>query len=153
MGTKLNYNQLPSTVPQYAKVTLTPTQVKNLLALPVEIVPAPGDGFMLFPVFAQITAHLTGYTPYIISGGGDIILQWGSNDILNGNMAADINTLSQTDNTLGFIYCSPTQLINNFAISQFNNQPLILAQNGTTEITTGDAPVDVVVHYLVIPIS
>jgi hypothetical protein len=75
-----------------AKVTLTSTQVQNLVATPIRLVDPPGAGMIISILSA--TAYID-YNSVAYTTGADIILQYGTADVVlfDGILALTADTV------------------------------------------------------------
>jgi hypothetical protein len=150
---KLNQNQLPSTTPIYVKRTLTSNEIKALRATPIELVAAPGAGYMIVPVFGFIKYHGDGATAYVCDAGGDLELLLGTNQPFGMACKTNENILEQTADNTGSFNMQGIVAFGDFAESAtMENLALNIKNVGGAEYTTGTGTADVVVHYLVVPV-
>lgn len=141
-------DQIPSTVPQYKKVTLTANQIKALRATPVELVAAPGAGYVLIPVHCHARFnHVT--TEYTVPGDGNMSVQVGDN-ALSFEIVDDILTTgAERFATVDTTGANMLDVIN--AIADVENQAITIRNLATDEFTLGDGTLDVILHFLQVP--
>jgi hypothetical protein len=145
---------LPSSkipVQNVLKVETLGVNPNTLLGSPIQIVPTPGNNFMIRPLSVGVTYHGLGNTAYDVSAGGDLALFYGTNEGFGGqHLALDKTILTEAADEIGF-----------FNLSGFNgfdthdnteNKALMLSQLGPSEFTTGNAPVQIEVLYLIVPV-
>lgn len=127
--------------------TLTPTQVQNLLATPLDIIPAPGPGKFAYPLnwATELTFNAT---PYANPGTGHLALinplpfTWDSGDLTFISAAATRADMQNVGANAGTIF---TQMGSAQA-----NTPVQITQDGVAEFTTGDSEVTVTIWYVLL---
>jgi len=150
-NTKFNPNQLPNTVAQTAKTTLTSAQLLALQATPIQVVSAPGTGFITRPTSVSFFFHpMT--TPYA-TGSGNFVFKFGSNIVTSSLMSDGI--IQETVEQVGCITPSVGVLGGGTFgdLSDYENKALLISQDGSGEFTNGDGTLTVVVQYNVEPIG
>lgn len=127
--------------------TVTSDQMLSFATLPIEIIPAPGDGVAAVPV-DLVLEYKFNTTPYTITGTPSITLAWydASGPTVTPaclNIAAT-GFVDQTVDTLSFsLGYSSTP----FPSSQVTNIPVIIAMGGGTDLTDGDGTLDYKLVY------
>ena len=129
---------------QYRKTYIIDTSFKNLLASPVELVPAPGSGKFISLDRAYIYLAFGGAA---YTGGSNLAIQYG-NGAYNSDLLAifPYNSTDITSVITDMIYRSPKNINNLTTIP--TNQGLYLVVNGT-DFATGDGDFYVHVWYKV----
>jgi hypothetical protein len=133
---------------QFKHIVLTPTQVKNLFATPVEVLPALGPGRVPY-VFACVARLRYATTDY--AGANDITIGfWDSGTFRFLTSLIPVGFLTQSDDEL--LFANPdVQAWNNYTSSStILNKPLKLTINALPEYTLGDSPIDIWLLYDVI---
>ncbi len=139
-STPLSANPLLS-----ANITLTSTQIKNLHASPITIIPAPGANKMVVAV-SLVGKFNYGTTPFTAIPNQGINLFAGTNKSL-GTLMDSVYLNSTND----FNVFNPPQPFLDIS-ANLENQPITLYNAEITEITgnaTDDTTVDVYVQYYV----
>jgi len=136
------------TVIQSNSVTLTPAQIKNLVAAPQVLVPAAGAGKIIVPVF------ITGQMKFVSSGYGQATnvlgleytpgdVQISSVDISGANWADQAaSTLGSNNGTL-LLSLNPSQ-------TSAVNHDVSIFNAGGTDWTLGDSPITFTVFYIIL---
>lgn len=127
-----------------ASVTLTSAQVLAIFTTPVTIVPAPGAGLAIVPVFVAYN-YTFGGTAYT-DGGGNLQLQIGTIPAFGA-----FATVGFWDQAVSKITVQTTQRsVQN--VSAWANKAMQVSQN-TANPTGGNGTVTVTVAYMVVPVS
>jgi hypothetical protein len=122
----------------------------NLLALhvtPINLIPTPGAGFAIYPLFVSLEYKFN-TTPYTIHGDS-IKLDYGSTP------TAFIQTFSET----GFFDQGASQVkffnanVANGALTAVANQPFTIYGAGGTDMTAGDGTAVVYIYYALIALQ
>lgn len=144
-------NKVPAQNVLKVETFLSAGQVNALLGSPQQIAPSPGANFMIRPLSVGVTYHGLGNTPYDTLGAGNLALFYGTNNGFGGApMTLNKAILAQTDDEIGFFDLS--------AFANFDTHmnteslALILSQLGPGEYTTGTAPVQIEVLYVIVPV-
>lgn len=143
-----------------ARTLITSAQLKTLIANPIQLVPAPGVGKMIVPVYGFLSYHFNS-TAYTNTAGGDWCFQLGP--VIAGNAAeAALSYFGGSSDLMdahvdAFIANSLYAMTGLAAIapalqrSLGENLPLFFTRNqhevGTTELATGDGTLVVEVDY------
>ena len=123
--------------------TLTSSQLLNLRATPVEIITAPGSGYVTIPflIFMRLYA---GSTPY-----GTLTTSLGL--IINGTNVFPSQSMSTaflgsaTDEFVYYVFTnSPTS---GSSVSSFENQPIYIQNTGLLEFTSGNGTLDIQIEW------
>lgn len=129
------------------KKTVTSAELKALVATDVEIVPAPGAGKVIVPLYAILTMRDA-------NGGSFTAYTWANTDhgISLGSMAFDSDGEAQALIEASSRY---TAMLRPPAGSTplTENQAVVLSASGTGEPATGDGVLDVEVVYSVHDVS
>lgn len=146
----LNYSQLPATVPQCVVTNITSNQIKALRATPIQLVAAPGAGYVILPVSASIIYYGDGATPYDVSSGGEMALLLGTNDLfgVETTFSAD-GVLTEAVDMFALSTLPSKGLNGGFApFSECANLALNLKNIGGGEYVDGTGTMRVTVHYI-----
>lgn len=134
---------------QTATVTLTAAQLQHLKGTPVQLIPAPGPGRVIFNIGQQFQ-YKFGTTPYSVAADGKFSVYISSNRRSGGFHL----------NAAGFLDQSTSQLASGvntgtLSISQSSgdNSPLVIANSGSEEFADGDGSVIVTVYYTVVDLQ
>jgi hypothetical protein len=145
--------------PQWATKTLTAAQLKNLIAAPVEIVPAPGAGKILLPLFGWLHYRPgavpfsdnddelgIAYAPYV---GFDITQTavWNTQSVSGVNVSP-IGWLQSPVPVFGVI--SQAQSWNFWEAVGSEDSPLLFANFTAFDLEDGDGTLTVSVLYTVL---
>lgn len=130
---------------QTATVTLSSGQLQHLKAAPVQLVAAPGTDKML-NLISLVAQYKFKTAPYTIANGGDFNIRLGTTPI------------NVPITSVGFIDQSANQIQMSGGSSGGNqyhleNQPLIVANDGSAEWTDGDGSVIVTAYYTVVDLQ
>lgn len=125
--------------------TLTSSQLLNLRATPVQIIPAPGTGFVTIPflIFMRLNAGSTAYGTLTTSLG--LIIN-GTNVFPNQSMSTSFLG-STTDKFVYYVFTDSSLLNGGESVSSFENQPVYLQNTGLLELTSGNGTLDVQVQW------
>lgn len=119
--------------------TLTATELSNLLATPITILPAPGAGkrYAIFAAFAFGNFFTTVYT---MNGVQFFYLANGGSAIFFLDVVPMLTTAADT------VYSKAPDGATSDGVNAFN-QPLKLHSLGPAEITLGDTEILLVIYY------
>lgn len=121
--------------------TLTATELLNLYANPITLLPSPGPG-KRYCVFAIFTHYTFVTTPYTMNGNSRIY--WPNTP--NKQIVIYIpDILQETVNTTLATPMQESAIPNTDIV----NQPLTLRINGPNELTAGDGTLLVVIYYTI----
>lgn len=157
-GTKLNQNQLPSTAIKSIKVTLDSTKMRNLVASPVRLIPAPGAGKIIMPLVAYAIGHDSGMIPYNTGGGAtDMVLFYGDTlgNYVGSFQPACKSTWNHAVNEFG-IFCTQPPSARGLGdeVVAYENLPLSISHaDNYGEYGVGNFSVDIYIQYLEISIN
>jgi hypothetical protein len=135
-------------------VSLTATQIKNLVAHPVKLVDAPDEGYFILPSRVILSYHGHGATAYTTTGAGHLEILWGTNDWSTHNPVLDKTMLESTEDLAG-VFSDPTvDVVGIFDThAHLEAQDLMLSQQGASEYGTGTGVAQIMVAYKVVPIA
>ena len=141
-----------SFVIQTATVTLSAAQIKNWVATPIAIVPAPGAGKAIMPIGAWGQfKHGTAYAGNFSNIEIDIYPQGGIDGWLFNNNSAAIETMftGSSDGTLFFEQIQQTDS------TSYDNVPLLLSASffNSGELANGTGTLTVTVYYTVVTLA
>lgn len=122
---------------------LTSSQIKNLHATPIQIVAAPGAGFVLFPTYYFVSFVYGGSNVFVAAASQTISLYYGTTTsavslMSSGQIVGSSSTIKNLSTTLAAT--APTN---------FNNAALNIYNPVATEIS-GNAADDNVVNYQIL---
>jgi len=137
---------LDPSVLQYAVVSVSSAQLKDLVANPVQLVAAPGAGNAAVLVSADLGLKY-GSVAYANQGQNLTIKYTGNSGDIASQTITDTGFINATAST----YTNALPLVNNIAAAtQVVNAGLFLCNVGGTDYITGDSTVKVFVAYRVI---
>ena len=131
---------------QTASVTLSSAQLLNLHNTPVQLIPAPGAGNIVKPLSITLQ-YKAGSTPYNASDGNFAV---GTPSLPGATHGPGGGFIDQTSDQVAYVggfggaYGSR---------SNFENQPVIVQQNGSAEWTAGDGSVVVNISYTIVALQ
>jgi len=131
---------------QSVTVTLTSAQLQRLASSPVQFAPAPGAGQMIY-VLSSMAQYKAGSAPYVA--------QSGRLNVYTGNSG---NTAGATP-ALGFLDKGTSQVrlmgapSSGDPQSSYENQALMVTNDGATEWTNGDGTITMTVYYTVVALQ
>lgn len=132
-------------------VHLTASQIKNLYATPVEIIPPPGINKALF--YNNALFHkIAGTTPYSTGSGAYLILGMTNNPKNLGIAAAGMSSTDILDTAEARLYYFGPQAMGYFTATQFPNQPIYISKFESPELDDGDSEADITVTYTIIDV-
>jgi hypothetical protein len=132
---------------QTTAVTLTSAQLQHAKSTPIQLVAAPGSGQML-NVLSAVAQYKAGSSPYAVASGRlGLFLGNPGNVIVASAPAAGF--LDQTTNQVRPMPESVTEDDQ----SSFENQPLMVTNDGSAEWANGDGTVTITVTYTVVALQ
>ena len=142
----INNSQLPLTGPRQVTIELSSANLLALAATPIQVLPAPGAGYIIKPVGATLFYH-AGATPY--TTGGAFCLTLGG-QLLSALLAADVTlqgaVLAEATDQVG-VFDATTAYTDDFAaLSALENVALAVINDGA-EHTLGNGTATLVVSY------
>ena len=130
-----------------ATVDVTAAELKNLLAAPKQIVPAPGAGKAIALITGFINyLHVT--TPYTVPSPGSLMIGAPATAIYAYQLFQAGGILDDTQNYLITAEDQPQGSLS----ADVTNAPLVLGFTGATDLTVGDGTARVTVGYIVVDI-
>ena len=131
---------------QTASVTLSSPQLLNLRATPVQLIAAPGAGNIIKPL--SITLHYKAGSTFYSSSDGNFAI--GTPALPGAAHGPGGGFIDQPNDQMAYV--------DGFAgafgsRSMFENQPIIVQQNGSTEWTGGDGTVVINVSYTIVTLQ
>lgn len=146
-GQPLSAGPAPETdLLQSRTVTLTPTQIKNLHATPVLIIPAPGPGKVIV-VLATFTKIIFNTTQYINLGGSTIELNLGP--VVDENAYALLTAGFVTNDRTAEAILFPAKITS--IVELFENSPVLAYNPDPGEFTAGDSDIVITVFFAFTP--
>lgn len=134
-----------------AKFTITSAQILDLVATPVELLPAPGAGKLTVVDFAF--AHNAAGTAYSFDGGAGIVWNGGVPAPMPAIQSIDlVGVLSQPDEVTAFGLGDTGTTTTGTPDALCVNQNVAFANQGSTTITLGDTDLVIVMSYHTITI-
>lgn len=132
---------------RYLEKTLTASNINNMFATPVEVIPAPGSnkGIFLLRIFYNYKFNTTP-----ASGGGNTLLVFSSNNTTNAHGTANIasSVLTASSSSIAkFITQS-----SNRAFSVIDNSAINIT-NQTAAFTGGDCSLKLRLYYAVVNLT
>ncbi len=130
----------------YRRTNLTPTDVLNLVGTPVEVIPTPGAGFMIYPVKISILANTTGNNRYQLqipdNPPGAIVLRWGSTEwgyTSSVEATCDPIVIEEPDDAIAFFLQTGNPSIESVVgkVVNMDNQPLNIKKLGSYNASAG----------------
>lgn len=131
---------------QTASVTLSPAQLLSLRSAPVQLVPAPGAGSIIKPLSITLQ-YKAGSTPYNAPEGNFAI---GTPALPGATHGPGGGFIDQASDQVAYVGGFGGAFGSR---SNFENQPIIVQQNGSTEWTGGDGSVVVNISYSVVALQ
>ena len=147
-----------------SSVTLSPAQLKNLVAAPVIILPAPGPGKLLL-VQSLLFRLSFGTAAYVDNDGvnfADPELYLGAQELnTNGTWPYYFNLSSAVDHVItagadsAVVAAAKTDSTDTWLISSFANQPLRFgnASSPAFDYTTGDGTLTITAFYSIVELG
>lgn len=140
---------------QTARLTLTSAQVKTLHGTPVQIIPAPGQGFGIVLAYATAKLNYGGNNAFTAGASQGIGLFYNNTTT---NVIADIlfipnAMITNTANAFTVTSFTITSLVNK-AAGVLDNVNIAIYNTVATEISgnaAGDNTIDVTVIYAIVP--
>lgn len=137
----------PLATAKHVMITLQPSDVLNLKATPVQLIPSQGDGYAIMPTEIMIQ-YIFNTTAYGNTGANDVDIYWD-----NAGGANAIETFSSSN----FLDTNVSSITTTSVVTPFvpqtsvNNQPLKVAHvGGSSEFINGDGSVVFHVYYRVV---
>ena len=131
---------------QTASVTLSAAQLLNLHSSPVQLIAAPGPGNIVKPVSITLQ-YKAGSSPYNATDGNFAI---GTPSLPGAAHGPGAGFIDQPNDQVayvgGFGGASGSR-------STFENQPVVVQQNGTTDWTGGDGSVVINISYTIVTLQ
>ena len=131
-------SQIQNSGSKFWAITLTSSQILNLLATPVLVLPAPGAGYInhVKRMFYKLNFVTTAYT---LPGAGAFLLKYDTgtrslSNIVSANLSAGATVAATSSN-----YTDDNELITNEAV--------YLTSSFGGELTLGDGTLDIIVEY------
>jgi hypothetical protein len=131
---------------QTASVTLSSAQLLHLHGSPVQLIAAPGAGSVIKP-FSITLEYKAGSTPYVAPDGGFAI---GTPALPGAAQGPGGGFVDQTSDQFAYLAGFGGAF---GARSNFENQPIIVMQNGSAEWTAGDGSVVINITYTVVALQ
>jgi hypothetical protein len=131
---------------QTASVTLSSAQLLSLHSSPVQLVPPPGAGNIIKPVSITLQ-YKAGSAPYNASDGNFAI---GTPSLPGATHGPGGGFIDQTSDQVAYVGGFGGAFGSR---SNFENQPIIVQQNGSTDWTAGDGSVVVNISYTVVALQ
>jgi hypothetical protein len=131
---------------QTASVTLSVSQLLNLRSTPVQLIPAPGPGNIIKPLSITLQ-YKAGAAPYNTSDGNFAI---GTPALPGAAHGPGGGFIDQTSDQIAYVGGFGGTFGSR---SNFENQPVIVQQNGSTEWTAGDGSVVINISYTVVALQ
>jgi len=124
--------------------TLTSSQLLNLGTTPVEIISAPGSGYVTVPflIFMRLYAGSTAYGTLTTSLG--LIIN-GTNIFPNQSMSTAF--LSSSSDEFVYYVFTNSVIASGLSVSACENQPVYLQNTGLLELTSGNGTLDIQVEW------
>lgn len=140
----------PVTDVSVAITALSSDQFLTLKANPVIVVPSPGSGFALVPISASFQ-YLPVSVDYTLGSVTNLYIGGAVNPLTLNSLhpipATILDGSSGPGNVLGLAPASNTIVANQ---SWFDNQALVITQDGSAELTAGNGNAVVKVYYSVV---
>jgi hypothetical protein len=133
-------------------VTLNTSQLLNLTTTPVELIPAPGAGLMIVPLFV-VANYIFGGTPFGSTGEIDCIYAGTAGVypqaviLASGFLSASVNKV-----TVVTLYAPGSANNQTFSSSNTINKAL-QASNSAAAIATGNGSVVLTIYYQIVAVS
>lgn len=124
--------------------TLTSSQLLNLRATPVQIIPAPGSGYVSIPflIYMRLYAGTMSYGTLTTSLG---LMINGTNMFPNQSMSTTFIG-SSTDDFVYYVFTNDSSA-SGLSVSSCENQPIYIKNTGLIELTSGNGTLDVEVQW------
>lgn len=122
----------------YYSTTLTASQIKNLKATPINVLPTPGAGYInhvkrMFYKMNFVT------TPYTLPGAGAFLLKYDTGTRSLGNIVSTNLSTAVTVAATSSNYTDDNELLTNEAV--------YLTSSFGGELTLGDGTLDIIIEY------
>jgi hypothetical protein len=131
---------------QSASVTLSSAQLLSLHSSPVQLIPPPGAGNIIKPVSITLQ-YKAGSAPYNASDGNFAI---GTPSLPGATHGPGGGFIDQTSDQVAYVGGFGGAFGSR---SNFENQPIIIQQNGSTDWTAGDGSVVVNISYTIVTLQ
>ncbi|PYV58468.1 MAG: hypothetical protein DMG96_16585 [Acidobacteria bacterium] len=131
---------------QTASVTLSSAQLLSLHSSPVQLIPPPGAGNIIKPVSITLQ-YKAGSAPYNASDGNFAI---GTPSLPGATHGPGGGFIDQTSDQVAYVGAFGGA---SGSRGNFENQPIIVQQNGSTDWTAGDGSVVVNISYTIVALQ
>ena len=131
---------------QTASVTLSSAQLLNLRTAPVQLVPAPGAGSIVKPLSITLE-YKAGSTPYNAADGNFAI---GTPALPGAAHGPGGGFIDQTSDQIAYVGGFGGAFGSR---GNFENQPIIVQQNGSAEWAGGDGSVVINISYTIVTLQ
>ena len=131
---------------QTASVTLSSAQLLNLHSTPVQLVPAPGAGSIVKPLSITLQ-YKAGSAPYNASDGNFAI---GTPALPGATHGPGGGFIDQASDQVAYVGGFGGAFGSR---SNFENQPIIVQQNGSAEWAGGDGSVIINISYTIVALQ
>jgi hypothetical protein len=148
-----------SIAPIISLTTITTAQLESLSTIPIELVPAPGPGKLIFPQYYSIQLDFGG-TPFSISNGGagNTFIYWsglglGADDVYASGVMPDNTTNGGMDYTSSEsqFFAGGSGLGPSGPVSSIINSSLVMTMDDV--LSGGNGSMLVTVSYAIAPAS
>lgn len=128
---------------QRVQHTFSASEILNLLASPITILPSPGPGNR-YLIFATAATFTFGTVPYVLNGATNLIIPY----VPNQEFLVGLDAL--VDAVENFMFDPGAQGIEN-PLPTMTDQPLTVTHDGPVEISGGDGTLLLVIYYAIEP--
>jgi hypothetical protein len=128
----------------FAAVSLSSINLLALHVTPINLIPAPGAGLALYPLFVSLEYKFA-TTPYTLHGDS-LKIDYGSTPTAFIQTFAEAGFFDQGSSQLKFFNAVTT----NGSLSAVTNQPFTIYGAGGTDMTAGDGTAVVYIYYALV---